>query len=35
VYEKLKSLLDDDARVMYALLAHVDPEDWEDASVYE
>ena len=35
VYEKIKGLLDDDARQMYPLLANLDPEDWEDASVYE
>jgi hypothetical protein len=35
VYEKIKGLLDDDARLMYPLLANLDPEDWEDASVYE
>ncbi len=36
VYDHLKALLDeDDARLMYPLLADLDPEDWEDASAYE
>jgi hypothetical protein len=35
VYEKLKGLLDDDARLMYPMLADLDPEDWEDAAIYE
>lgn len=36
VYDRLKVLLeDDDARLMYPLLADIDPEDWEDASAYE
>ena len=36
VYNRLKVLLeDDDARLMYPLLADIDPEDWEDASAYE
>jgi hypothetical protein len=35
VYERLKGLLDEDARLMYPPLADLDPEDWEDASVYE
>jgi hypothetical protein len=36
VYERFKALLaEDDARLMYPLLAELDPEDWEDASVYE
>jgi len=36
VYDRLKVLLeDDDTRLMYPLLADIDPEDWEDASAYE
>jgi hypothetical protein len=36
VYERFKGLLEeDDARVMYAALADLDPEDWEDAAAYE
>jgi hypothetical protein len=36
VYDRFKKLLDeDDARLMYPGLADLDPEDWEDASVYE
>ncbi len=36
VYQKLKGLLgDDDPRLMYPMLADLDPEDWEDAAVYE
>jgi hypothetical protein len=35
VYDKMKGLLEDDARIMYPLLADLDPEDWEDPSVYE
>jgi hypothetical protein len=35
VYDRLKVLLEDDARLMYPLLADLDPEDWEDASAYE
>ncbi len=36
VYDRLKGLLEeDDARLMYPLLADLDPEDWEDASAYE
>lgn len=36
VYDRLKALMeDDDARLMYPLLADLDPEDWEDASYYE
>jgi hypothetical protein len=35
VYWQLKGLLDDDARLMYPMLADIDPEDWEDASTYE
>jgi hypothetical protein len=35
VYLKLKGLLDDDARLMYPLLADFDPEDWEDPANYE
>jgi succinate dehydrogenase flavin-adding protein (antitoxin of CptAB toxin-antitoxin module) len=36
VYERFKALLEeDDARLMYPLLADLDPEDWEDASAYE
>jgi hypothetical protein len=35
VYERLRSLLDDDVRLMEPLLANLDPEDWEDASHYE
>jgi hypothetical protein len=36
LYERLKGILDeDDARLMAPLLADLDPEDWEDASVYE
>jgi hypothetical protein len=32
----LKVLMDDDdARLMYPLLADLDPEDWEEASSYE
>ncbi|MCI0742668.1 MAG: hypothetical protein L0Y72_26845 [Gemmataceae bacterium] len=34
VFERMKGLLDDDARIMYPLLANLDPEDWEDVSVY-
>ena len=34
VYQKLKGLLDDDARLMYPMLADLDPEDWEDAAIY-
>jgi hypothetical protein len=35
VYEKLKGLLEDDSRLMYPMLAELDPEDWEDASNYD
>jgi hypothetical protein len=36
VYDRLKVLMeDDDARLMYPLLAALDPEDWEDGSPYE
>jgi len=36
VYDRLKVLLEeDDARLMYPLLADLDPEDWEDAAAYE
>jgi hypothetical protein len=36
VYDRFKALLEeDDARLMYPLLADLDPEDWEDASAYE
>jgi hypothetical protein len=36
VYDRFKTLLEeDDARLMYALIADLDPEDWEDASAYE
>jgi hypothetical protein len=36
VYDRLKALMeDDDSRLMYPLLADLDPEDWEDASSYE
>lgn len=35
VYGRLRGLLDDDARAMEALLADLDPEDWEDASNFE
>ena len=36
VYDRLKILLaEDDARMMYPLLADIDPEDWEDASHYD
>lgn len=36
LYERLRGIVeDDDARLMAPLLADLDPEDWEDASVYE
>lgn len=35
VFERLKGVLDDDVRLMSPLLADLDAEDWEDASVYE
>jgi hypothetical protein len=36
VYARLRdSLADDDARLLEPLLADLDPEDWQDASVYE
>lgn len=36
VFQRLWGLLgNDDARLMEPLLADLDPEDWEDASVYE
>jgi hypothetical protein len=36
LYDRLKGLLEeDDARLMYPGLAGIDPEDWEDASIYE
>ncbi len=36
VYDRFRALLEeDDARLMYPLLADLDPEDWEDASAYE
>jgi hypothetical protein len=35
VYERIKGLLDDDARLMYPMLAEIDPDDWEDASNYD
>jgi hypothetical protein len=36
VYDRLKRSFDeDDARLMYPLLADLDPEDWEDAAAYE
>jgi hypothetical protein len=34
VYDRIKGLLEDDARLMYPALADLDPEDWEDASNY-
>ncbi len=35
VYDRIKDLLDDvDPEPMYALLAQIAPEDWEDPSVY-
>ena len=34
-FERLRGVFDeDDARLMSPLLAELDPEDWEDASVY-
>ena len=35
VFQKLKGLLEDDARLMYPMLADLDPDDWEDAANYE
>jgi hypothetical protein len=35
VYQKLQGQLDDDARLMYPMLADLDAEDWEDASIYQ
>ena len=36
IYDRIRNILDeDDARHMAPLLADLDPEDWEDASVYE
>jgi hypothetical protein len=35
VFDRLKGLLEDDACLMCPPLANIDPEDWEDASVYE
>ena len=36
IYDRIKGLIEeDDARLMYPLLADLDPEDWEDASNYE
>jgi hypothetical protein len=35
VYEKMKRLLEDEARTMYPLLADLDPEDWEDRSIFK
>jgi len=35
VYDRIKGLLEDDARLMYPALADIDPENWEDASNYE
>jgi hypothetical protein len=35
-YEKLKALPDpDDVSSLYPLLAHIEPEDWEDLRHYE
>jgi hypothetical protein len=34
VYERLKGLLEDDAEIMYPMLADLDSEDWEPASTY-
>lgn len=36
IYDRLKNLIeDDDARLMYPLLADVDPEDWEDETSFD
>lgn len=36
VYDRLRGLLEDsDARLLYAGLADLDPEDWEDAANYQ
>lgn len=36
VYDRLKNLIEEgDARLMYPLLADIDPEDWEDGASYE
>ena len=36
LFDRWKSVLDeDDVRLMAPLLADLDPEDWEDVSVYE
>lgn len=36
VYDRLKGVFnEDDVRLMAPRLADLDPEDWEDASVYE
>lgn len=36
IYDRLRGILDkDDARLLYPLLADLDPEDWEDISAYE
>jgi hypothetical protein len=35
IYQKLKGLLEGDVRVMYPMLADLDPEDWEDAAIYD
>ena len=35
IYDRLKSILDDvDPETMYPLLAQIEPDDWENGSVY-
>ena len=34
-YDRRRGLLGDDVRLMYPPLADIDPEDWEDASIYD
>jgi len=36
MFNRITAMIDeDDARLMYPLLADIDPEDWEDISVYK
>jgi hypothetical protein len=36
LYDRFKTVLEeDDVRLLYPLLAELDPEDWEDASAYQ
>ncbi len=35
LYNRIKAILEEDSRLMYPLLANLDPEDWEDVAAYE